>query len=329
MTRRDLIVALGIVIARPLSVHAQMPARTRRVGVLLAGAEDDPVLRSMTAALREQLEKLGWTEGRNVTLDYRWAAAESEQFPVLAKELLALQPDVIVSLTTTAALAIKRETNAVPVVFVNVVDPIGSGLVASLARPGGNFTGFIHFDPAMAGKWLEMLKQVAPRLARVAVLYSPKTLPSYAVYMRAIEAAAPSFAIRPMATPVSDDAEIQRAIDAFGHEPSGGMIVLPDATPVVHRRLIIARAAVNRLPTVYPFGFFVRDGGLMSYGVDAADRYRQAASYVDRVLKGAKPSDLPVQMPTKFELTINLKTAQALGLTFPRELLLVADEVIR
>jgi len=214
-------------------------------------------------------------------------------------------------------------------VFVNVVDPIGSGLVASLARPGDNFTGFIHFDPAMASKWLEMLKQVAPQLGRTAILYSPKTLPSYPVYMRAIEAAAPSFAIRPIAAPASDAAEIERTIDAFAREPNGGLIVLPDATPVVNRGVIIAHASRTRLPAVYPFGFFVRDGGLMSYGVDAVDRYRQAASYVDRILKGAKPSDLPVQMPTKFELMINLKTAHALGLAFPQELLVRADEVIQ
>lgn len=297
--------------------------------MLLAGAEDDPLPQTFIVALREGLEKLGWTEGRNIKFDYRWAAAESNDFPVLAKELLALQPDVVVSVTTTAALAIKRETTTVPVVFVNVVDPIGSGLVASLARPGGNFTGFIHFEPSMAGKWLEMLKQVAPRLTRVAILYSPKTLPSNGVYLRAIDAAAPSFAIRPVATPASDAAEIERAIDTFAREPNSGLIVLPDATPVVNRHLIIADLARNRVPAVYPFGFFARDGGLMSYGVDVVDRYRHAASYVDRILKGAKPSDLPVQMPTKFELVVNLKTAQALGLTFPQELLLRADEVIQ
>jgi putative ABC transport system substrate-binding protein len=212
---------------------------------------------------------------------------------------------------------------------VNVVDPIGSGLVASLARPGGNFTGFIHFEPGMAAKWLEMLKQVAPPLTRVALLYSDKTLPSHGLYMHAVEAAAPSFAIMPIATPANDAAEIERAIDAFAREPNGGLIVLPDATPVVNRDLIITRAGRNRLPAVYPFGFFVRDGGLMSYGVDAIDRYRQAASYVDRILKGAKPADLPVQMPTKFELLINLKTAKALGLTIPQSLLLLADEVIQ
>jgi putative ABC transport system substrate-binding protein len=296
--------------------------------MLLAGSEDDPIVRAYVAALRQELNKLGWIEGRNINLDYRWARADADRFPVLAEELLALQPDVIVAVTTTAAVALKRETTGIPVVFVNVVDPIGSGLVASLARPGGNFTGFIHFEPSMASKWLEMLKQVAPPLTRVAVLYSDKTLPSHELYIRAVEAAAQSLAIMPISTPANDAAEIERAIDTFAREPNGGLIVLPDATPVVNRDLIIARVRRNRLPAVYPFGFFVQDGGLMSYGVDAIDRYRQAASYVDRILKGAKPADLPVQMPNKFELVINLKTAKALGLTIPQSLLLRADEVI-
>jgi ABC-type uncharacterized transport system substrate-binding protein len=297
--------------------------------VLLAGAEDDPFVQADIAALQQGLDKLGWIEGRNIKLDYRWGRANTDRFPVIARELLALQPDLIVAVTTTAAIALKRETATTPVVFVNVVDPIGSGLVTSLARPGGNFTGFIHFEPGMAGKWLEMLKQVAPSLTRVAILYSDKTLPSHGLYMRTVEAAAPSFAIVPIATPANDAAEIERAIDAFAREPKGGLIVLPDATPVVNRDLIITRAGRNHLPAVYPFSFFVRDGGLMSYGVDAIDRYRQAASYVDRILKGAKPADLPVQMPTKFELVINLKTARTLGLTIPQSLLLQADEVIQ
>ena len=297
--------------------------------MLMAGAEDDPIARAQVAALLEGLQELGWTDGRNIALDYRWAAADSEEFPLLAKQLIAVHPDVIVSVTTTAAIALKRQTNTIPIVFVNVVDPIGSGLVANFARPGGNFTGFIHFEPGMAGKWLGMLKQVAPQLTHVAILYSPKTLPSHDLYVRAIEAAAPSFAIRPIATPASDRSEIERVMDDLGRESGSGLIVLPDATPVVNRALIIARAARNRLPAVYPFGFFVRDGGLMSYGVDSIDRYRQAASYVDRILKGAKPDDLPVQMPTKFELIINLGTAKALGLTVPPPLLLQADEVIR
>jgi putative ABC transport system substrate-binding protein len=235
---------------------------------------------------------------------------------------------VIIAVTTTAGIALKHETTTIPVVFVNVVDPIGSGLVASLARPGGNFTGFIHFEPSMASKWLELLKQVAPSVVRVAILYSPKTLSSYGVYVRAVNAVAPSFAITAVTTPANDAAEIEETINAFASGPNGGLIVLPDATPVVNRGLIVALAAREHLPAVYPFGFFARDGGLMSYGVNAEDRYRQSASYIDRILKGAKPADLPVQMPTKFELVINLKTAKSLGLAVPFALQAAADEVI-
>jgi putative tryptophan/tyrosine transport system substrate-binding protein len=329
-TRRwEFIVLLGgSVITWPLAAHAQQPERTRRVGALMILTEDDRQSRAAIAALLQGLEKLGWTEGHNIQLNYRWARGDPDRVQMLAKDLVALQPDVIVAGTTTASIALKRETTSIPVVFVNVVDPIGSGLVASLARPGGNFTGFIHFEPSMAGKWLEMLKQVAPSIVRVAILYSPKTLSPYGVYVRAVEAAAPSFAIKPVTTPANDAAEIERAIDAFAGEPNGSVIVLPDATPVVNRGLIVALAARDRLPAVYPFGFFARDGGLMSYGVDPDDRYRQSASYIDRILKGAKPAELPVQLPTKFELIINLKTAKTLGLTVPPSLLARADEVI-
>ena len=297
--------------------------------MLLSGVRDDTVSRAYLAAFLEGLGKFGWTEGRNIKLELRWAAADPDRFQVLAKELVALRPEVIVCVTTTAALAVKRETNTIPVVFVNVVDPIGSGLVATLARPGGNFTGFIHFEPGMAGKWLEMLKQVVPSLTHVGVLYSPKTLPSSRLYFNAVEASAASLAIKAIALPVSNDAEIESAIDAFAREPNGGLIVLPDATPMVKRSLIIAHTARRRLPAVYPFAIFATDGGLMSYGVDSADRYRQAASYVDRILRGAKPGELPVQMPTKFELVINLRTAKALGVKVPQALLALADEVVQ
>jgi putative tryptophan/tyrosine transport system substrate-binding protein len=330
MRRREFIAALGGAAAWPLTANAQQGDRMRRVGVLMntGNPEDDAESRARMAALRQGLEKLGWTEGHNIELDYRWARADRDRVQMLAKELVALQPDVIIAVTTTAGIALKRETTTIPVVFVNVVDPIGSGLVASLARPGGNFTGFIHFEPSMASKWLEMLKQVAPLVVRVAILYSPKTLSSYGVYLRAVEAAAPSFAITAVTTPANDAAEIEATIDAFAREPNGGLIVLPDATPVVYRDLIVALAARNRMPAVYPFGFFARDGGLMSYGVDADDRFRQSASYIDRILRGAAPADLPVQMPTKFELVINLKAAKALDLTVPLTLQASADEVI-
>jgi putative tryptophan/tyrosine transport system substrate-binding protein len=329
--RREFITLIGgVAVAGPLAARAQQPKRVRRVGLLMStgNPEDDTESRARIAALRQGLEKLGWTEGHNIQLDYRWARGDPDQFQMLAKELVALQPDVIIAVTTTACIVLKRETTTVPVVFVNVVDPIGSGFVASLARPGGNFTGFIHFEPSMAGKWLEMLKEVAPSVVRVAILYSPKTLSSYGLYVRAVEAAAPSFAITAVTTPANDAAEIERAIDTFAREPNGGLIVLPDATPVVNRGLIVAFAARDRLPAVYPFGFFARDGGLMSYGPDADDRFRQSASYIDRILKGAKPAELPVQLPTKFEMVVNLKTAKAIGLDVPLHLQQLADEVI-
>ena len=332
MQRREFITLLGggAAAAWPLAARAQQPQRMRRVGLLMStgNPENDPELRARIAALREGLEKLGWTEGHNIELDYRWARGDPDRVQILAKELVVLRPDVIVAVTTTAGVALKRETTTIPVVFVNVVDPIGSGLVASLARPGGNFTGFIHFEPSMAGKWLELLKEVAPSVARVAILYSPETLSSYGLYVRVVEAGAPSFAITSVTTPANDAAEIERAIGAFAREPNGGLIVLPDATPVVNRSLIVALAARHHLPAIYPFGFFARDGGLMSYGVDADDRFRQSASYIDRILKGAKPAELPVQLPTKFEMVVNLKTAKALGLEVPLHLQQLADEVI-
>jgi putative ABC transport system substrate-binding protein len=329
MRRREFLRGLGSAAAGwPLAARAQQPNSMRRAGVLMMFSQDDAEARARIAALRQGLDKFGWTEGRNIQLDYRWGGGDADLALSLAKELIALQPDVIIASTTTACIALKRETTTIPIVFVNVVDPIGNGLVASLARPGGNFTGLIHFEPSMAGKWLGMLKEVAPSVTRVAILYSPKTLPPHGVYERAVETAAPSFAITPIAAPANDPAEIERAIEALGRLPNGGLIVLPDITPVVHRGLIVALAGRNRLPAVYPFGFFVRDGGLMSYGVDADDRFRQSAYFIDRILKGTRPAELPVQVPTKFEVIINLKTAKALGLTVPPTLLAQADEVI-
>jgi putative tryptophan/tyrosine transport system substrate-binding protein len=331
MQRRDFITLLGgAAVAWPLAARAQQRDRVRRIGVLMmtGNPQDDPESRARVAALRQGLDKFGWIKDRNIQLDYRWARGDADRAQSLAMELIALQPDVIIAHTTTACIALKRETTTIPVVFVNVVDPIGIGLVASLARPGGNFTGLIHFEPSMAGKWLGILKEVAPSIARVAILFSPKTLPSHGVYERAVEAAAPSFAITLTTAPANDPAEIERSIDALGRLPNGSLIVLPDVTPVVHRGLIVALAARNRLPTVYPFGLFAREGGLMSYGVDMDDRFRQLAYFIDRIFKGAQPADLPVQTPTKFEFVINLKTAKTLGLQVPPTLLETADEVI-
>jgi putative ABC transport system substrate-binding protein len=300
--RRELLAALGgAAAAWPLVARARPSDQVRRIGVLMmtGNPPDDPESRARMAALMQGLEKLGWLEGRNVQLDYRWGRGDADQAQLFANELIALQPDVIVAHTTTACIALKRVTATIPVVFVNVVDPIGSGLIANLARPGGNFTGLIHFEPSMAGKWLGMLKEVAPSVARVAILYSPETLPSHSVYEDAVRAVAPSFAITPFAAPASNPTEIQRAIDTLSSSPDAGLIVLPDVTPVMHRDLIVASAARNRVPAIYPIGLFPRDGGLMSYGVDIDDRFRQVAYFVDRILKGAKPADLPVQQPTE------------------------------
>jgi putative ABC transport system substrate-binding protein len=268
MKRREFITLLSGAVAWPLVARGQPSDQVRRIGVLMMTTPDDPETRARIAALMQGLDKLGWVEGRNVHLDYRWARGDADQAQSFAKELIALQPDVIVAHTTTACLALKRVTATIPVVFVNVVDPIGTGLVANLARPGGNFTGLIHFEPSMAGKWLGMLKEIVPSMARVAILYSPETLPSHSVYESAVQAATPSFAIAPFAAPANNPEEIQRAIDALGSSPDAGLIVLPDVTPVLHRDLIVASAARNRVPAVYPFSFFPRDGGLMSYGVD-------------------------------------------------------------
>jgi putative ABC transport system substrate-binding protein len=245
-----------------------------------------------------------------------------------AAELVSQKPDVIVASSTPAVEAVRAETRTIPILFVQVVDPVAAGFVASLARPGGNLTGITNFEFSMGGKWLQILKDISPRLARVAVLYNPETAPFAGSLLRSVEAAAPAFAMEPTDTPVQDKVGTERAIDAFAQGSNGGLLVLPDVSTLLHRDLIISRAAQHRLPAVYPFRFFAVNGGLVSYGVEAADTYRQIASYVDRILRGAKPEELPVQAPTKFELTINLKTAKALGLTMPPTLLATADEVI-
>jgi ABC-type uncharacterized transport system substrate-binding protein len=295
--------------------------------VMIALAENDPEAQANVVALREGLQQLGWTEGRNIRTDYRWHVGDPERSRAAAKELLALSPDVIMPATTQMMAAVRQETSSVPVVFVNISDPVGTGFVASLARPGGNVTGFTNFEYAMGEKWLQTLKEIAPGVTRTAIIANPKN-PNTALYLRAIEPAAKSFALQLAVTPVNDAAEIERTIEAFAREPNGGLLVMPDPLTITHRDLIVALAAQHRLPAAYPYRVFVAGGGLLSYGTDRIDLYRRAADYVDRVLKGAKAGDLPIQQPTKFELTINLKTAKALGLTVPLTLLGRADEVI-
>jgi ABC-type uncharacterized transport system substrate-binding protein len=329
MNRREFITLLGgAAAAWPFAARAQQPERMRRIGVLQPINESDPEAQRRIAALVQGLQKLGWTEGANLVIDYRWAGGDSERIRRYATELVGLKPDVIVGASTPVVVAVRAETRTIPILFVQVIDPVASGFVSSLARPGGNVTGITNFEFTMGGKWLEILKEISPQLARVAVLYNPKTAPYAGVLLRSIITAAPSFAIEPTDTAIQDAAEIERAIDAFAQKSNGGLLVLPDASTLVHRDLIIARAAQHRLPAVYPFRYFAVSGGLVSYGTDAADVHRQIASYVDRILRSTKPEELPVQAPNKFELVINQRTATALGLEVPAKLLALADEVI-
>ncbi len=328
MRRRDFIALAGAAAAWPLAARAQQPAAdVRRIGVLSPFAESDPEVQANVTAFRQSLQKLGWTEGRNLRIDYRWGSADPERIRAQAIELVGLKPDVILVSTALALQPLQRETRSIPIVFTQITDPVGSGFVASLANPGGNITGFTPAEFSMFGKQLEVLKEAAPQVTRVAVILNPDQKPQAGMW-RAIEAAAPSFGVRLTAAGVRNSGEIERAVDSFAREPNGGLIVLPNPVNEGSRKLIITLAARHRLPAVYAFPFFVRDGGLISYGVDLVDQYRQAAAYVDRIFKGEKPAELPIQQPTKFELVINLKTAKALGLDLPWFLQQRADEVI-
>jgi putative tryptophan/tyrosine transport system substrate-binding protein len=327
-TRRKFITMLGGAAALPLAARAQQGERMRRVGVLMQLAPNDPDAQPRVLAFQRGLQELGWTDGRNVRIDYRWALGDVALMRAQAAELVSLKPDVIVGASTPVVVALRAESRAIPILFVQVFDPVVAGFVTSLARPGANLTGITNFEFTMGGKWLEILKEISPQLTRVAVLYNPKTAPYAGLLLRSIAVAAPSFAVDPTDNPVQDVAEAERAIDALAQKSNGGLLVLPDVSNLVHRDRIIARTAKHRLPAVYPFRFFAISGGLVSYGTDAVDVHRQVASYVDRVLRGTKPEDLPVQAPAKFELVINLKTAKALGLNVPLPLLARADEVI-
>jgi putative ABC transport system substrate-binding protein len=322
MRRRDFIALAGGAVAWPLPVKAAEPDRTRRVGMLTTN--NDPDIK----AFQQELERRGWSEGRNIHIDHR-VAPGATQVQMLARELVATQPEVIFAQSRPATAALRNETRTIPIVFSYVIDPIGAGFVTSFARPGGNITGFMAYEPSVVGKWMSMLKEIAPQTARVALLGNPKTAVYYDYLMRAAEAAAPSLGIEPARAQIENaDADIDRVIAAVAGNPDSAMIVLPESTTSIKSNLIIALAARHRLPAVYTFKFMVHAGGLMSYGIVAADHYRQAAYYVDRILRGAKPSDLPVQTPTKYETILNMKTAKALGLNPPAGLLVAADEVI-
>jgi len=326
MRRREFITLFGGAAAWPLVVRAQQAA-ARRIGVLMGAAADDPRVKAQLAGLREGLARLGWVEDSTLQIDYRFAASNLDQFSVLAKELIALHPEVIFAQSTPGAAALQRETRSIAIVFVEVSDPVGSGFITNLARPGSNLTGTIQYEPGVTGKWLAMLKEIAPSLARVALLANPKGT-NYNYFLRNATAAAPSLAIEIVSNPVDTVSDIERSISALAHQGNSGLLLPPEHFTNLHRNLIIGLAAEHRLPTVYPWRYFVTDGGLMSYGIDLVDVYRQSASYVDRILRGAKPADLPVQVPTTYETALNLKTAKALGLAVPASLLVRADEVI-
>ena len=329
MRRREFLKLVGgSAVAWPLVARAQQPERMRRIGVLMGYAESDRQGQANVAAFRMGLQKLGWTEGRNVAIEYRWAAAEADLVQRFAKELVALQPDLILTQNTPITAAVLQQTRTIPIIFANVSDPVGSGFVAGLPRPGGNVTGLIDIDASMAGKWLGLLKEVAPRVARVAFLFNPATAPFAEYYVTPLKAAAASFAVEAIAAPVRDTSELESVVAGHAREPDGGLIVMPEAFMNVHRAEVTSLAAHYRLPAVYPRRFFAEVGGLLSYGNDQSDNFRRAATYADRILHGAKPNELPVEQPTKFELVINLKTAKALGLTVPVHLQQIADEVI-
>ena len=325
--RREVIAMLGGAAAWPLAARAQQGGRMRRVGVLQNLASDDPAEQARLMAFGQGLQELGWTIGRNVRIENRWSAGDPERIRRNTEEMVALAPDVILASGNAGVAPLLQATRTVPVVFVIVPDPVGAGFVDSLARPGGNATGFIAYEYGLSGKWLEVLKEIAPGVTRAAVIRDP-ALASGPGQFAAIQSIAPSLGVEVSPVNVRDAGEIERAITAFAHSPNGGLIVTGSALVGLHRHLIIALAARHRLPAVYIERFFVTAGGLISYGPDFLDQFRRAAGYVDRILKGEKPADLPVQAPTKYETVINLKTAKALGLNVPPEILVRADEVI-
>ena len=324
MNRRSLMTVLGGAAMWPVAARAQQAERMRRIGVYIATAADDPEGQARNAALLQGLQQLGWTVGQNVRIDYRWGTGD---FRGYARELVGLAPDVIVANGATIMVQLQQATRTVPIVFVQVTDPVGNGIVATLARPGGNITGFSQFEFSISPKWLELLKQVAPTVKRVAVLRDPSIVSGVGQFA-AMQSVAPSLGLELSPLDVRDAAEIERAITAFAGGPNGSLIIESGPFAIAHRKEIIALAARLRLPAVYTYGYNVAEGGLISYGPDPIEQYRFAAGYVDRILRGEKPADLPVQVPTKYKLVINLKTAKALGLTIPPSLPAIADEVI-
>jgi len=329
MKRREVITLIGgAAVAWPRSARAQEPERMRRVGVLIQFPETDPGGQARIAAFREELQKLGWRIGGNLQIDYRWAVSTEERARSAAAELLELTPDVISANSTVHLRAVQQATRTVPIVFTTIIEPIGQGFVASLAHPGGNTTGFSYLEVSIGGKWMTLLKDIAPRVTRVACMFNPQRGPYSVGISHFAQEAAQGLGVQYVAAPVFEPTQIESAITTLAHEPNRGLIISPDAFTVTHRQQIITLAARYRLPTIFSERIFAFDGGLVSYGPDYVEHFRQAASYVDRILRGTKPADLPVQQPSKFYLVINLKTAKALGLHVPPMLLATADEVI-
>jgi putative tryptophan/tyrosine transport system substrate-binding protein len=326
MRRREFIAGLGAA-AWSLAARAQQRERTRRVGVLIGAYENDPVWKPRVSIFTQALAGLGWTDGRTTRIDLRWYGDDADLMRARAQELVGLQPDIILANSTPATVALQREAPTIPIIFVGVADPVASGIVTRLDRPGGNVTGFALFDATLGGKWLELLKEIAPGIKRAAIMLNPDTAP-VSIYLPPLEMAARSLKVVPIIAPVHSDVEIETAIVALGRDQGGGLVVMTDSSMNVHRSSIILAAARNSVPAVYFQSAFARDGGLLSYGIDQVDNWRRAASYVDSILRGAKPGDLPVQFPVKYEMAVNLKTAKALGLTVPQSILLRADEVI-
>ena len=330
MRRREFITGLGSTAAWPVVARAQQGQRLRRIGMLMALEEADPEAKAHLYTFTKRLAELGWINGRTARMEVRWAGDSVERARTYAKELVELQPDVILADSTPQAAALHQVTRVIPVVFVLVSDPVGMGLIAGLPRPGGNFTGFVPQEPTMARKWLEFLTEVAPGVKRVAIIFNPDTTPYIEPeYLPQFEAAARFFKVTLLSAPVRSDAEIEMVITSLARSPGGGIIAAPGSFMNAHRSSVISLSARNNIPAVYTSPIYVKDGGLLSYGPDLEDMFRRAALYVDRILRGTSPVELPVQLPVKFEMAVNLKTAKALGLTIPETLLATADEVIQ
>jgi putative tryptophan/tyrosine transport system substrate-binding protein len=329
MRRRQFIAGIvGASATAPWPLRAQPVDRVRRIGVLMPATSEDALANIEITAFRQGLDELGWTDGRNINIQVRWAGADLERIRAFAKELVELKPDVLVSRSTPTTFGLKRETDAIPIVFVNIAEPVESGLVQTLARPGANLTGFTNFEGSIGGKWLQLLKQVDPQITRVGVIYNPQTAPFARLFLNSVQSAAPTLSVGSVDLPVQAALDIETALGTFAELSGGSLVSIPGALTIERRSLIITLAARHRLPAVYSYPLATRSGGLMAYAVDTRDSMRRAAGYIDRILRGAKPADLPIQQPAQFSFSINLKTAKALGIEFPTALVATADEVI-